>query len=213
MIGIYGGTFDPVHYGHLRTALEVSEALNLAELRFVPCQIPPHRGAPGASAPQRLRMLEAALADAEPHMRIDRRELERPGPSYMVDTLESLRKELGDAPLALIVGMDAFLGLSRWHRWKALFDLAHLVVMRRPGYRPEMPGQLRGVVEDRVTDRPEVLWDSQAGRVHYVTVTQLEISASQIRQLIAKGRSARYLTPDAVLDVIRAERLYQTMPG
>jgi nicotinate-nucleotide adenylyltransferase len=212
MIGIYGGTFDPVHYGHLRTALEVSEALALAELRFVPCQIPPHRGAPGASAEQRWRMLAAALADSEPRLRIDLRELERPGPSYMVDTLESLRTEMGDVPLCLILGMDAFLGLSRWHRWRELFDLAHLVVMRRPGYRPEMAGELRGIVEERVVDRPEVLGDSQAGRVYFVTVTQLEISASQIRDLIAKGRSTRYLTPDAVLAVIRDERLYQSMP-
>ncbi len=185
----------------------------MTEVRFVPCQIPPHRGTPGASAAQRLRMLEAALADAGPRLRIDTRELERPGPSYMANTLESLRKELGGVPLGLILGLDAFSGLSRWHRWEELFALAHIVVMRRPGYRTEMVKELCGVVESRVADRAAVLRNSSAGRVHFLTVTQLEISASQIRELIARGRSARYLTPDAVLALIRDERLYQSMPG
>lgn len=208
MIGIYGGTFDPVHYGHLRTALEVEEALALEELRFVPCQIPPHRETPGASAGQRLRMLRAALADSEPRLRIDPRELERPGPSYMVDTLESLREELGKVSLGLILGMDAFLGLTGWHRWEALFDLAHIVVMQRPGYRPELATELQDRVAGRMTEQPEILRASQSGRVYCLTVTQLEISASRIRQVIASQRSARYLTPDAVLAVIREEKLY-----
>lgn len=210
MIGIYGGTFDPVHYGHLRTALEVAEALALDELRFVPCQIPPHRGTPGASAPQRLRMLRAALAGSESGLRIDTRELERPGPSYMADTLESLRTELGDTPLDLILGMDAFLGLTRWHRWETLFELAHIVVMQRPGYRPEWNPELQQKVAGRMTEQPESLRDSRSGRVCFLTVTQLEIAASRIRQVIASRRSARYLTPDAVLAVIREENLYQT---
>lgn len=209
MIGIYGGTFDPVHYGHLRTALEVGEALALEELRFVPCQIPPHRGTPGASAGQRLRMLREALADSEPRLRIDPRELERPGPSYMVDTLESLRAELGKVPLGLILGMDAFLGLTGWHRWEALFDLAHIVVMQRPGYRPEWVPELQQQLAGRMTEQPEILRASQSGRVYCLTVTQLEISASRIRHVIASQRSARYLTPDAVLAVIREEHLYQ----
>jgi nicotinate-nucleotide adenylyltransferase len=209
MIGIYGGTFDPVHYGHLRTALEVEETFALEELRFVPCQIPPHRETPGASAGQRLRMLRATLADSEPRLRIDPRELERPGPSYMVDTLESLREELGKVSLGLILGMDAFLGLTGWHRWEALFDLAHIVVMQRPGYRPELATELQDRVAGRITEQPETLRASRSGRVCFVTVTQLEISASRIRQVIASQRSARYLTPDAVLAVIREENLYQ----
>lgn len=110
MIGIYGGTFDPVHYGHLRTALEVREAVGLDEIRFMPCRHPPHRSAPTATPAQRLKMLELALAGAEPGFRIDLREFHRDGPSYMVDTLASLRSEVGDTPLCLILGLDAFGG-------------------------------------------------------------------------------------------------------
>lgn len=209
MIGIYGGTFDPVHYGHLRTALEVREALELDQLRFVPCQIPPHRETPGATAQQRLRMLEAALGNAEPTLRIDPRELARPGPSYMVDTLASLRRELGETALVLIVGTDAFQGLPRWHRWERLFELAHVVVMQRPGYQPSLASALRQAIDGRIVGGAAGLRESPAGCVHFVTVTQLEIAASQIRHCIAHHRSARYLTPDAVLDIIRGERLYQ----
>ena len=210
MIGIYGGTFDPVHYGHLRTALEVSAALGLKELRFTPCQIPPHRGTPGATAEQRLAMLQAALADAEPGLGIDARELQRPGPSYMVDTLASLREELGDTvPISLIIGLDACLGLPRWHRWKALFTLAHIVVMQRPGCEPEWPGELAKELAERRTEQPGYLREQPAGAMYLVTVTQLAISASQIRALIAARASARYLTPDAVLAYITRQELYR----
>ncbi len=209
MIGIYGGTFDPVHYGHLRTALEVQEALGLAELRLVPCQIPPHRGEPGARPEQRLALLQAALGDNPPGLRIDARELERPGPSYMVDTLASLRGEQGaERPLVLIVGLDAFLGLHRWHRWESLFELTHVAVMRRPGFEPEWPPELAREREQRLTPRAADLRSRPSGLIHCVTVTQLDISASRIRALIASGRSARYLTPDGVLEGINQMGLY-----
>src|SRR5690606_16625703 len=126
MIGIYGGTFDPVHYGHLRTALEVKEAAGMGEIRFIPCRLPPHRTEPEAGPALRLKMLELALHDAEPGFRIDTRELDRPGPSYMVETLASIRTEIGTRPLCLIAGLDAFHGFPRWHRWRELFDLAHI---------------------------------------------------------------------------------------
>jgi nicotinate-nucleotide adenylyltransferase len=135
MIGIYGGTFDPVHFGHLRTALEVREALGLDEVRFTPCRQPPHRVAV-ASPEAREKMLELALAK-EAGFVLDRRELDRPGPSYMIDTLAALRAEWGaDASLCLILGRDAFLGLPSWRRWNELTGLAHLVVMTRPGAGP-----------------------------------------------------------------------------
>jgi nicotinate-nucleotide adenylyltransferase len=210
MIGIYGGTFDPIHYGHLRTALDVKEAVGLDEVRFIPCQIPPHRGTPGATPEQRLAMLRAALTDAEPGFRIDTRELERAGPSYMVDTLGSIRADIGPAaPLCLIVGLDAFLGLHRWHRWRQLFELAHILVMRRPGPAPDLPDELRAELDDRATATPEPLRHSPAGLIHFVPVTQIDISATQIRRAIAAGQSARYLTPDAVLDLIRRLGLYR----
>jgi nicotinate-nucleotide adenylyltransferase len=209
MIGIYGGTFDPIHYGHLRTALEVKEAVGLDEVRFIPSQIPPHRGRPGATPEQRLALLEAALHDTEPGFRIDTRELERPGPSYMVDTLASIRAEIGTEPLCLIVGLDAFLGLHRWHRWRELFELAHLLVMRRPGPSPEVPEELQAPLRERTADTAALLRTSPAGFIHFVPVTQLDISATRIREAIASGLSPRYLTPDPVLRLIRRLNLYR----
>lgn len=209
MIGIYGGTFDPIHYGHLRTALEVKEAVGLDEVRFIPSQIPPHRGTPGATPEQRLALLEAALQDAEPGFRIDTRELERPGPSYMVDTLASIRAEIGTEPLCLIVGLDAFLGLHRWHHWRELFELAHLLVMQRPGPSPEVSEELRAPLRQRTADTAALLRTSLAGLIHFVPVTQLDISATRIREAIASGLSPRYLTPDPVLRLIRRLNLYR----
>jgi nicotinate-nucleotide adenylyltransferase len=210
MQGIYGGTFDPIHFGHLRTALEVKEAVGLDEVRFVPCRIPPHRGIPGASPEQRLAMLRAALRDPEPGFRIDTRELERPGPSYMVDTLASVRGEIGAEPLGLVVGLDAFCGLHRWHRWRELFDLAHVLVMRRPGPPPDLPDELRALLQGRAADTADALRESPAGRVHFVSVTQLDISATRIRSAVAAGSNPRYLTPDAVLSLIHTLGLYRS---
>jgi len=210
MIGVYGGTFDPVHTGHLRTALEVKEALGMQQLRFVPCQIPAHRGKPGASPAQRLAMLQAALTDAPAGMQIDSRELERSGPSFMVDTLSSLREEIGSAvPLSLIVGLDAFRGLHLWHRWESLFELAHVVVMQRPGVDAVWPYELEEVIRRGRRQDSKELHRLPAGLIYFITVTQLDISASQIRQLISERKCARYLTPDSVLDLIEQDRLYR----
>ncbi len=202
MIGIYGGTFDPVHYGHLRTALEVKESLELDEVRFVPCRLPPHRRPPFFSSRLRLEFLTLATSD-QPGFVVDAREIERPGPSYMVDTLSSLRQEEGDRTLCLIVGLDAFLGLPGWHRWEALFDLAHIVVMDRPGYRPEWPPHLKPQVEGRKSDEVAALRRQPSGRIYFQRVTLLEISATSIRQCLKEGKSPRYLMPDQVLNLIQ----------
>lgn len=209
MIGIYGGTFDPVHYGHLRSALEVKEALDLDEVRFLPCGVPPHRRSPEAPAHLRLRMLELALQDAEPGFRIDARELERKGPSYMMDTLVSLREELADRPLCLILGKDAFAGLPSWHRWRELFDQAHMIVMKRPDApEPVTDEVLAELVRGRRVDDAGALQSRPAGLVHEVEVTRLAIAATRIRQLLRAGKSPRYLLPDPVLDLIREQKLY-----
>lgn len=210
MIGVYGGTFDPVHYGHLRTSLEVREALELDELRFVPCQIPPHRGAPGATPEQRVAMLRAALADAPYGVRIDTRELERAGPSFMFDTLSSIRDDIGSkTPLALIVGSDAFHGLHRWHRWQSLIELAHIVVMQRPGTEPTWPLEVDVFFAHRLCQHPTDLNIRPAGLIHIIVVSQLEISASHIRQLVGQQKSAQYLTPEPVLRLIDQNQLYR----
>ncbi len=201
MIGIYGGTFDPVHFGHLRTALEVKEALGLEQVRFIPCRLPPHRTPPFFSPEQRLNFLQTAIAD-EPGFAVDTRELDRPGPSYMVDTLASLRQELGDSPLCLIVGLDAFLGLPGWHRWESLFELAHIVVMDRPGYQPDWPPLLKRQVTHRQARQPGELQNTPAGRIWFQPVTQLQISGTLIRRCLEQGKSLRYLLPDRVLALI-----------
>ncbi|BCX82712.1 nicotinate-nucleotide adenylyltransferase [Methylomarinovum caldicuralii] len=204
MIGIYGGTFDPVHYGHLRTALEVQEALGLDQVRFVPCRQPPHRRPPRFSAAERRRFLEAVLADAPPGFVLDTRELERPGPSYMIDTLDSLRAELGDVPLVLILGLDAFLGLPGWHRWQEIPQRAHLLVMDRPGYRPDWPAPLAPEVRRRCCDDPGELRRAPGGRIHFLRVTRLEISGTFIRRCLQEGKSPRYLLPDTVLRLLES---------
>ncbi|MBS1212821.1 MAG: putative nicotinate-nucleotide adenylyltransferase [Proteobacteria bacterium] len=213
MIGVYGGTFDPIHYGHLRTALEVSESLGLDEMRWVPCGQPPHRRQPQASASDRLHMLELAFGEAPAGFVIDRRELEREGPSYMVDTLTSMRSQWPDVSLCLVLGQDAFLGLNTWHRWRDLLRLAHVVVMRRPGALPMVPdGELASLVSEQGRDEVAALRCETAGCVHFVEVTQLSISATRIRELLYAGRRPDYLLPAAVVTYVRERGLYR-QPG
>jgi nicotinate-nucleotide adenylyltransferase len=207
MIGIFGGTFDPIHYGHLRTALEVCEALELDEVRFVPCGFPAHRALPGASAEQRLSMLELALEGADPRFRIDDRELRRGGPSYMVDTLASIRSEFSACALCLIVGIDAFQGMPAWHRWRDIFKLAHLVVMERP-FEPSYAEALERVLSQRVVADRTALARQPAGCIYFQDVSQLAISASRIRDLVRHGKSTQYLMPEAVRAFIAEHGLY-----
>jgi nicotinate-nucleotide adenylyltransferase len=207
VICILGGTFDPVHFGHLRPALDIQQALGIACVHLLPCREPPHRAAPLATAEQRLEMLQLAVAD-EPALDIDERELCRDGPSYMVDTLESLRSEKGNEPVCLALGMDALLGLDRWHRWQDIPALCHLVVMQRPG----SPWPQQGILADwvnkvRVTD-VSVLNRQAAGCVIGIPVTQMAVSSTQIRDLLAAGKSPRYMLPNAVLNRIRQEKWY-----
>lgn len=213
LIGVYGGTFDPVHFGHLRTGLEVSEALGLDELRWVPCGEPPHRRQPQAAAVHRLRMLELALQGAPENFVLDLREMEREGPSYMIDTLSSMRSQWPQASLCLVLGQDAFLGLDLWHRWTELLDIAHLAVMQRPGAFPlNSNPELAEWVGGRIGGTVEELRRLPAGRVHFVEVIQLPISATCIRELLRCGRSPRYLLPGVVAGYIQQNGLYGT-PG
>lgn len=211
MIAIFGGTFDPVHIGHLRPALEVAEALELPELRLVPARVPPHRSDPGAPAEHRLDMLERAL-DGQSRLVIDRRELGRGGPSYSVDTLNSLRAEFPDSPLALVIGEDAFASLSSWHRWTEIPELAHLVVMTRPGSARVLDAALEELSARRRVSGPAELREAPAGRLLAVGVTALDVSASRVRELLASGRDPRWLVPDPVLDYIRENGLYDVTP-
>jgi nicotinate-nucleotide adenylyltransferase len=209
MIGIFGGTFDPIHYGHLRPVTEVADALGLQQVRFVPAAAPPHRPPPIASAADRLRMVELAVA-GRAVFRVDDRELRRSGPSYTVDTLTSLRAELGATPFGLIIGMDAFLGLSTWHRWEALPSLAHLIVMQRPGWEL-LGGGVPAWARDRVASEAAALRRQPSGYVWLQAVTPQSISASAIRAALAQGESVDALLPAPVLDYILAHHLYPTL--
>ncbi len=213
-IGVLGGTFDPVHCGHLRLALELAEQLALDRVLLIPAARPPHRVAPAASPERRLRMLELAVA-GEPQLVVDARECRRAGASYSVDTLAELRAELGEeAALCFLVGADAFAGMASWHQWQRLPQLAHIVVVTRPGWR--LPRDL-GPMEcwrDRFTDNSDTLAGVAAGRILFIALSPLDIAATRIRALISKGRSARYLLPDAVWAYIRQQHLYGfSQPG
>jgi nicotinate-nucleotide adenylyltransferase len=208
-IGIFGGTFDPIHYGHLRPALDVLEALDLAEIRFIPSGRPPHRGQPFASPGERLEMVRAAVAP-EPRFVVDEREVHSDEPSYSVVTLESLRYEFPDRPLALIVGMDAFLGLAGWHRWRELLDLAHLVVAHRPGWHLQAEGELSSLVAARRARDPAVLRERRGGSIFLQAVTQLEISSTVIREKAAGDKDLRYLLPEEVMSLIGNHDYYRS---
>lgn len=206
-IGIFGGTFDPIHYGHLRTAFEMLQALNFDEVRFIPCGDPPHRGMTFAEAKLRLLMVEVAVAGQKGFVSDDR-ELRRDGPSYSIDTLMGLREEFPDRSLSLIVGMDAFLGLPKWHRWDEILEIAHIVVAHRPGWKAPDIGLLGDLITEHGTHRVADLHESTHGYIHIHAVTQLEIASTEIRDLVAAGRDPRFLMPDAVCRVIEETSVY-----
>jgi nicotinate-nucleotide adenylyltransferase len=205
MIGIFGGTFDPVHYGHLRAALEAMELFGLSEVRLIPCSVPPHRPQPVAAPFQRLQMLRLGINN-RPGWAVDTRELDRAGPSYMADTLGLLRDEFPDRPLLLFIGCDAFNGLTSWHRWRHLFEYAHVVVLTRPGFAPQ---PLNEFFKLRVAEQKEQLRQAPAGKLFFQPITLLDISATRIRQAIAEKRNPDFLLPEAVLDYIRGQGLYE----
>lgn len=212
-IGILGGTFDPIHYGHLRLAEELGERLRLEEVRFFPSGTPPHRSAPAVTADHRLAMTRLAAA-GNARFAVDDRELRRAGPGYTFDTLKELRADLGDArPLALLLGADAFLEFATWHRWREIFSLAHVAVAHRPGFPVErwaerMPEPLAREYSARLMQQPLAIHLSPAGGVVIVPFTALDISATAIRDMLHAGASPRYLLPGAVLDYIRSHGLY-----
>ena len=197
-LAIFGGTFDPIHLGHLCVAWEAAELLD-AEVLMMPAGLPPHRPPPIASATQRLAMLQVALR-GQSRLIADGRELQREGASYTVDTLAGLRTEQGDRPLVLLLGADAFAGLPGWHEWQRLFELAHLGVLSRPGEQAPLPKALQREIAGRRVDDATALRSAPAGGVLELAVTPLEISATRIRQLLAAGRDPRYLLPAGLFD-------------
>jgi len=209
-IGILGGTFDPIHYGHLRPADEAREALGLSEVRLIPAARPPHRVEPVARAGDRLAMTHLAAGEY-PGMRVDEREFHRDGPSYTVTTLESLRAELGpEIPLCLLIGADAFAGFTTWHRWQDITALVHLVVLPRPDSAVSSdPASWPAWARARAVRSAPELIRQPAGKVFYFNTSLQEISATDIRERIARGETISGLVPPAIERHIHQHRLYR----
>jgi nicotinate-nucleotide adenylyltransferase len=205
-VGILGGTFDPIHYGHLRSALELLQQFGFDHIRLIPCARPPHRPQPQATPKQRVMMLHLAIKNNQ-YFIVDDRELNREGPSYTIDTLRSLKQEIPDSPLYLIIGSDAFSHLSTWHQWEQLLTLSHIIIMQRPEHPLSLSEEMERWYQAHLAipeDKPLL-----AGKIWPVTLTQLSISATAIRSDISKGRSPVFLMPDAVATFIEQLRLYQ----
>lgn len=215
-IGILGGAFDPIHFGHLRMAQELAESLGLCQVRFIPTASPPHRPLPQTPAAHRLAMVQLAI-EGNPLFSCDDREIrrhaEQPTPSYTIDTLGSLERELGrDVRLCLLLGGDAFLGLPTWHRWTELLQHCDIVVAHRPGAELQsetLPQPLQVLLRSTATQKVEDLDQFPLGRILMQPITALDISATRIREDLKQGKSPRYLMPDGVIDYIRRQQLYR----
>jgi nicotinate-nucleotide adenylyltransferase len=206
-LALFGGTFDPVHYGHLRCADEARRKLHLQQLYLLPAGTPPHRDAPRTTTRQRLDMLQLACREF-PDLKIDDRETRRSGPSYMVDTLRELRAEGPGRSLMLLIGQDAANLLHTWHQWEELLTLAHIVVLTRPGARVEYRQDVARQIKNRSVDDVLKLFDTQAGLVAGLAVESIDISATSIKSIIRLGRSVRSMLPGSVLEYIRENSLY-----
>lgn len=206
-IGVLGGTFDPIHFGHLRTAVEIHQALDLAEVRLIPCYQPVHRKFPAASPEQRFEMVECAIK-SEPKLRVDDCEIKRKGPSFAIDTLHELHSKFPNTPICIIMGIDAFLNFPSWNRWEEILQLSHLVVAHRPQYQLPKEGIIAELLKKRFKQNPISVHESLAGNIILHPVTALDISATDIRKQIASGRNPRYLLPDSVLDYIQQHGTY-----
>ena len=210
-IGLLGGTFNPIHFGHLRMAQELAEALNLTEVRFIPSANPPHKNQPSVSAKERAAMVQLAVAD-NPLFKLDTRELNRDGASYTIDTLISLREELGNnVALCLVMGSDAFAKLDSWHRWQELLKYCHIILVQRPNKlaQTKLPDDLTALLHDNYTENIDDLAQKSAGYIHMQATTAQDISATNIRKRLAIGKSVKYLAPDNVLAYIQQQHLYK----
>ena len=209
-IGIYGGTFDPVHYGHLRPNLELCEIFALDHVRFIPAFQPPHRDEPQTPAEQRCEMVAQAI-QVEPRFVLDDREIKRGGPSYTVETLKSLRQDYPDNPLCLLMGMDAFSGVDRWYHWQELLDYAHIIVSQRPETdfhaSEQWPTAIQTLYQEHKGERQAVS-ESLCGTIRLEAVTQLSISATDIRNRLKNKQSIRFLMPEPVINLIKYYNLY-----
>lgn len=208
-VAIMGGTFDPIHNGHLRTAVEVLDRYQYSELRLIPCFQPVHKNRPGVTPQQRLDMVRLAISSHE-NLSVDSREIEREGPSYSIETLRDIRADIGpDEPLIMVLGMDSFLSLSTWHNWQALIEYAHILVVSRPGWEPDLISELSAFCENYRASSSHELQCAPSGLIWFETLTPLGISSSMIRSLANKHESIAYLLPEPVQKYIEQHQLYR----
>lgn len=212
LVGILGGTFNPIHYGHLRMAQELADGLDMDEVKFIPSANPPHKDSVTVSAEHRAAMVKIAIAD-NPTFSIDELELKRDGASYTIDTLISLRETLGkDTALCLMMGSDAFIKLNTWHRWQELLDFAHIILVQRPNQgKPQeaLPDELQILLHDNYVENISELSKTNAGLINMQAISAHDISATQIREQLKHGQSVRYCLPNEVIEYIERYRLYQ----
>jgi nicotinate-nucleotide adenylyltransferase len=211
LVGIFGGTFNPIHFGHLRMAQELASALAMDEVKFIPSANPPHKDNVMVSAEHRSAMVKLAIAD-NPLFSLDELELNREGPSYTIDTLVSLRESLGqDTSLCLMMGSDAFVNLNTWYRWQELLDYAHIVLVQRPSAQPQeaLPTEVEALLRDHYTDQHADLANENSGRIIMQSITGQDISATGVRGMFERGESVRYLVHDEVSSYIQQHHLYR----
>lgn len=206
-IGLYGGTFDPVHLGHLTAASDVQKSIDLDEVRMILSSIPPHRDQPVLSAKDRFSLLTMALKN-EPKLCADSGEMERDGPSYMVDTLKGYRKEKPDCSLVLILGMEAFNGLMSWRCWEKLIDLAHIVVTDRAGFHNEMEKTLAGHFQPHLTKEKSQLKQLTHGKIYVQSVSPVAVSATDIRRRIANKEPVRHMLTNGCWEMMQENGFY-----
>jgi len=212
LIGILGGTFNPIHFGHLRMAQELAEVLQFDEVLFIPAANPPHKAIPSVSASHRAKMVNIAIAD-NPLFKSDERELKRNGASYTFDTLVSLKDELDkNTALCLILGSDAFINLNTWHRWQELLHYCHLVLVQRPSVlnsEPKLAANLELLLRDHYTENIADLTVKSSGFIHMQKITALDISSTAIREMFKHGLTPRYLMSDQQINYINQHQLYK----
>jgi len=209
MLGVLGGTFDPIHNGHLRLAIEFYERLDLTELRLIPLHAPPHRDPPLADPEQRLAMLQMAIENIT-GLIVDDCELQRESTSYTIETVSLVKEKIGDTPLCLLLGNDAFAKINTWHRWEELLDNVHIAIADRPGnHTKEYDQELAELIKTHLTGDISELQQSSAGKIYRITMPMLDISATQIRSLISNNQDAHGLLPEKVLDFIHSNKLYK----
>ena len=197
LLGILGGTFDPIHYGHLKPAAELMRLLRLEQIRFIPNRVPPHRQQPWLDTATRRDLVQTAIADY-PGFVLDQRELQRAGPSYMVDTLAELQRDFPRHTLCLIMGSDAFAHFTHWHRWQAILELCHVIVITRPGAQLPDFGEQQHLIQSRISGDAGALAASQHGQILIQSVSLVDISATMIREKLDQRQSIAGLVPESI---------------